>query len=126
MGFVTSPYVATCMSDVGSKLTPIMSELSLEEIKPYCDSDACVAFLAEIGAAGLGDCKIQEMNAHMQTDIVDAFNTKCKAVRSMETSNNATANNIRDGSSSSATSGTVTITVSYIATVTLITLTLLI
>ena len=117
MEFMASPHFTTCVSDSGGELTSILSNLSLGEIKGYCDSAACAAYMKELEAAGLGDCKIVEINARLQTDFIDAFDAKCSAVRSMGSSSNATSNGRQDGSSSSATSGVAKIAVSCMATI---------
>ncbi|CAI5736723.1 unnamed protein product [Hyaloperonospora brassicae] len=117
MELMASPHFTTCISDSGGELTSILSNLSLEEIKGYCDSAACAAYMKELEAAGLGDCKIVEINARLQTDFIDAFDTKCSAIRSMGSSIDTTSNGLQDASSSSATSGTMKIAVSCMATI---------
>ena len=122
--FTTKPYYTQCSLDSGTRQLPIMSHLSLDEIKVYCDSAACMEYWNEFKGAKLGECILPGRKVRLQADILDAFDTKCSAIRSMSSSSNVTGKNIRDESSSSGTSSAVTIAVSWIATITLTALTM--
>ena len=120
INFAASPHFIKFSLDCGTRGTPTPSKLSLDEIKVCCDSASCVAFMDEMRAANLGDCRIRVANIRLQTDTLDAFDTNCSAIRLMGCSSNFTGKNIRDGSSSSATSSAATIAVNWIATIALI------
>uniref|UniRef100_A0AAV1URK6 Elicitin n=1 Tax=Peronospora matthiolae TaxID=2874970 RepID=A0AAV1URK6_9STRA len=117
----SSPQLTKCLSDTGTggKVSPAMSQLSLDEIKVFCDSPACAAFMKQMRATGLGDCRVLGTSSYMLTVGPDAFDTKCSAISSTESSGGATANELREGITSSATSSVKMISTSCLATITL-------
>uniref|UniRef100_A0AAV1UQQ8 Elicitin n=1 Tax=Peronospora matthiolae TaxID=2874970 RepID=A0AAV1UQQ8_9STRA len=115
----SSPQWAKCVSDTGTKVSPTMSHLSFDEIKVFCDSPACAAFMEQMRATGLGDCRIVGTSSHLISDGPDAFDAKCSAISSTESSGGATANDLRESITSSATSSVKMIATSCLATITL-------
>ncbi|CAH0513771.1 unnamed protein product [Peronospora belbahrii] len=63
LGISTSPFIAECMSDVGSRGVAAMSELTPEQVAVVCSSSACKGLIKDIEAMGLDDCKISETSS---------------------------------------------------------------
>ncbi|KAG3087238.1 hypothetical protein PC122_g8913 [Phytophthora cactorum] len=119
VGIAGSPHVAGCSADAAFSSISTISELTTEQIQVICASSACTALMKDIGALGLGDCRIPETKIYLQTDIIDAFTEKCSALDSSSSSaGSVTTDNLREGSSS-VTSSATTLIMRCIATATM-------